>query len=210
MAAVAVDMAVAEEDAGAAAVMAAVVVADMAVAAAAMATAATAVIEKMLRVMMLAPFLLWLSAHLRGDAGDGAPTSTRRLVIPWFAVLFVAVSGVNSLNLLPAPWVHGLVQVDTALLAMAMAALGLRTHAGAIRQAAAPARMDGRERVDLEVHNASTHVVRVSSHYPFERVNRRLEFDRAKATGCRLDIEAGSTERWAPGETRTVRLVRVR
>ena len=81
---------------------------------------------------------------------------------------------------------------------------------GAIRQAAAPARRDGRERVDLEVHNASTHVVRVSSHYPFERVNRRLEFDRAKATGCRLDIEAGSTERWAPGETRTVRLVRVR
>lgn len=97
--------------------------------------AATAVIEKMLRVMMLAPFLLWLSAHLRGDAGDGATASTRRLVIPWFAVLFVAVSGVNSLNLLPASWVHGLVQVDTALLAMAMAALGLRTHAGAIRQA---------------------------------------------------------------------------
>ena len=50
--------------------------------------------------------------------------------------------------------------------------------------------------------------IRVSSHYPFERVNRRLVFDRAAATGFRLDLPAGSTERWAPGETRTVRLVR--
>jgi urease beta subunit len=48
----------------------------------------------------------------------------------------------------------------------------------------------------------------VSSHYPFDRVNRRLEFDRAAARGTHLDIDAGSTERWAPGETRTVRLVR--
>ena len=46
-------------------------------------------------------------------------------------------------------------------------------------------------------------VVRVSSHYPFDRVNRRLEFDRAAARGTHLDIDAGSTERWAPGETRT-------
>lgn len=74
--------------------------------------------------------------------------------------------------------------------------------------AAAPA--DPRERVEIEVHNTSSRVVRVSSHYPFERVNRRLVFDRAAAAGCRLDIEAGSTERWAPGETRRVRLVRVR
>jgi urease subunit gamma/beta len=82
---------------------------------------------------------------------------------------------------------------------------------GAIRQAAAPpARTRARERFQLSVHNASSRVVRVSSHYPFERVNRRLEFDRAAAAGCRLDIEAGSTERWAPGETRIVGLVRIR
>ena len=71
-------------------------------------------------------------------------------------------------------------------------------------------REDARGHIELEVHNASRRVVRVSSHYPFERVNRRLEFDRASAIGTRLDIEAGSTERWAPGETRTVRLVRTR
>ena len=84
---------------------------------------------------------------------------------------------------------------------------------GAIRQAAtAPptAANDGRGRRTLEVHNTSTRVVRVSSHYPFERVNRRLVFDRAAATGFHLDLDAGSTERWSPGETRTITLVRAR
>jgi urease subunit gamma/beta len=81
---------------------------------------------------------------------------------------------------------------------------------GSIRQAEgpAPAIDDRRERIALEVRNTSRRVVRASSHFPFERVNRRLEFDRAAAAGTHLDIEAGSTERWAPGETRTVRLVR--
>jgi urease subunit gamma/beta len=83
---------------------------------------------------------------------------------------------------------------------------------GAVRQArsAPPGPGDDRERLTLEVANTSTRVVRVSSHYPFERVNQRLVFDRAAASGFRLDIDAGSTERWAPGETRTVTLVRVR
>jgi uncharacterized integral membrane protein (TIGR00698 family) len=93
--------------------------------------AATAVIVKMLRVMLLAPFLLLLSGL---EAGSGADR-TRRITIPWFAVFFIAASAVNSLQLLPARLVAALVDIDTVLLAMAMAALGLRTHAGAIRQA---------------------------------------------------------------------------
>ena len=62
--------------------------------------------------------------------------------------------------------------------------------------------------LDLEVRSESTRVVRVSSHYPFHRVNSRLVFDRAAAEGYRLDLPAGASMRWAPGETRTVRLVR--
>jgi urease subunit gamma/beta len=81
---------------------------------------------------------------------------------------------------------------------------------GAVRQAPTVDRPDGHERIELEVRNASTRVVRVSSHYPFERVNQRLEFDRAAARGFRLDLPAGSNERWSPGETRTVTLVRLR
>jgi urease subunit gamma/beta len=67
---------------------------------------------------------------------------------------------------------------------------------------------DDRERREVTVTNTSRRVVRVSSHFPFERVNPRLEFDRASAAGFRLDLEAGSPERWGPGETRTVHLVR--
>jgi len=65
-----------------------------------------------------------------------------------------------------------------------------------------------RERRQLEVTNTSRRVVRVSSHFPFDRVNPRLEFDRARSVGFRLDIEAGSSERWAPGEARIVTLLR--
>ena len=79
---------------------------------------------------------------------------------------------------------------------------------GGIRQGSPVDRDDRRDRIRLEVHNASTRVVRVSSHYPFERVNPRLEFDRRRAAGYRLDLPAGSSERWGPGETRTVDLVR--
>ena len=44
-------------------------------------------------------------------------------------------AALNSLQLLPPALVATLVEFDTALLAMAMAALGLRTHLGAVRQA---------------------------------------------------------------------------
>ena len=67
---------------------------------------------------------------------------------------------------------------------------------------------DDRERRSLVVGNESRRVVRVSSHFPFERVNARLAFDRTRAAGFHLDIPAGETERWEPGETRTVGLVR--
>lgn len=91
--------------------------------------AATAVIEKMLRVMLLAPFLLLLSTGVRSEGGQ------RRITIPWFAVLFVAVAGLNSMQWLPSALVEKLVWLDGVLLAMAMAALGLRTQATAVRQA---------------------------------------------------------------------------
>jgi urease subunit gamma/beta len=59
----------------------------------------------------------------------------------------------------------------------------------------------------LAVRSSSQRTIRVSSHYPFERVNARLEFDRAAAAGFRLDLPAGSFETWRPGETKEVELV---
>ncbi|HEU0235627.1 MAG TPA: urease subunit gamma [Candidatus Limnocylindrales bacterium] len=67
-----------------------------------------------------------------------------------------------------------------------------------------------RERRTITVRSTSRRAIRVSSHYPFERVNPRLEFDRTAAAGFRLDLPAGAFERWAPGESRTVTLVRYR
>jgi uncharacterized integral membrane protein (TIGR00698 family) len=95
--------------------------------------ASYAVIEKMLRVMMLAPFLVILSSRI-GDDGEAA-AGKREITIPWFAVLFIVVAGFNSLHLLPPAMVDAILTVDTVLLAMAMAALGLRTHIGAIHHA---------------------------------------------------------------------------
>jgi urease subunit gamma/beta len=66
------------------------------------------------------------------------------------------------------------------------------------------------DHLTLVVANTSRRVVHVSSHFPFDRVNPRLVFDRAAARGHRLDLPAGSSERWAPGETRSVTLVRYR
>jgi len=95
------------------------------------AAAGQALIAKMIRVMMLAPFLLMLSALLarRGATGRG------RITVPWFALGFLAVAGVHSLGVLPAALVHGLLAADELLLATAMAALGLTTHVSAIRRA---------------------------------------------------------------------------
>jgi urease subunit alpha len=64
------------------------------------------------------------------------------------------------------------------------------------------------ERIRLAVTSGSQRVIRVSSHYPFAQANQRLSFDRARASGFRLDLPAGATERWAPGETKEVGLVR--
>ena len=61
--------------------------------------------------------------------------NTAKLAVPRFAFGFVGVVLINSLRLLP-PSVTGVTtEIDTIPLAMAMAALGLSTHLGAIRKA---------------------------------------------------------------------------
>lgn len=98
----------------------------------------TAVIEKMLRVMMLAPFLVGLSFwQSKKHANINAQGSEQKsgITIPWFAVLFIVASGVHSLSVIPQGTTNAIVWFDNILLTIAMVALGLRTHVGAIRQA---------------------------------------------------------------------------
>jgi urease subunit gamma/beta len=64
-----------------------------------------------------------------------------------------------------------------------------------------------RARITLTVTNTSQRPVRISSHLPFHESNAKLSFDRDAARGFRLDLPAGDSSRWAPGETREVDLV---
>lgn len=64
-----------------------------------------------------------------------------------------------------------------------------------------------RARISLTVANTSERPVRISSHFPFAEANAKLSFDREAARGFRLDLPAGDSLRWAPGETKQVALV---
>jgi len=95
-----------------------------------------AVIAKMLRVMMLAPFLIVLAMRVKALAPANAAQKSK-ITIPWFALFFIVVAIFNSFHLLPQGVVNTLVTLDTIVLAMAMAALGLTTHISALKRAGA-------------------------------------------------------------------------
>lgn len=105
------------------------------------ATANTAVIAKMVRVMMLAPFLILLSLYVTRAKSSHQSSEVlhaeqkSQITIPWFALIFVAVAGLNSLSIVPQSIVTSAVSLDTLFLSMAMSALGLCTHCSAIKKA---------------------------------------------------------------------------
>ncbi|MDB5986112.1 MAG: YeiH family putative sulfate export transporter [Nevskia sp.] len=97
------------------------------------AVADQAVIIKLIRVLMLAPFLL-LIGRLAARGADTAGARKTPLV-PGFVLLFGIVIAVNSLGLI-APSIRSvLLGIDNLLLAVAMAALGWSTRVGMLRQA---------------------------------------------------------------------------
>lgn len=65
----------------------------------------------------------------------------------------------------------------------------------------------GRETITLSVANAGDLPVQVGSHYHFAETNSALSFDREAAQGFRLDIPAGASVCFLPGQTREVTLV---
>ncbi|MGP4970135.1 YeiH family protein [Psychrobacter aquimaris] len=100
----------------------------------------TAVVTKMIRVMMLAPFLLILSFVLtKGSSDHGKKTSfmnrVQQVKVPWFAFIFIAIVLLHTWVPMTASFERSMVMLDDVLLTMAMFALGLTTHLGAIKQA---------------------------------------------------------------------------
>jgi urease subunit beta len=61
--------------------------------------------------------------------------------------------------------------------------------------------------VRLVVRNTGDRPIQVGSHFHFAATNPALEFDRAVASGHRLDIPAGTSVRFEPGVEREVTLV---
>jgi urease len=68
---------------------------------------------------------------------------------------------------------------------------------------------EGRRRIRLQVTSTGDRPIQVGSHYHFIETNPQLEFDRIRAYGYRLDIPAGTSVRFEPGDTKTVTLVEI-
>lgn len=102
-----------------------------------------AVIAKMIRVMLLVPFLLIVATlvarRIRREAaqtGVAEPAVLRQpITLPWFALCFIAIAGLNSLAVLPEPLVAALRLTGILLLTTAMAALGIDTNIRRMGQA---------------------------------------------------------------------------
>lgn len=100
------------------------------------AAAKNAIIMKMIRVMMLVPFLLVLGLfpvrRATGKDYDNPRHSQGRVIIPWFAVLFIVMIAMNSWLQPPLQVVNFINHVDKFCLTMAMTALGIETSSSKI------------------------------------------------------------------------------
>ena len=65
----------------------------------------------------------------------------------------------------------------------------------------------GRDATRMRVSNSGDRPIQVGSHTHFFEVNQALQFDRDKAYGRRLDVPAGTSLRFEPGEARDVSLI---
>jgi len=85
-------------------------------------------IAKLSRVTLLAPMVLalgWFASRKRGQTPVGA--ARKSAPMPYFALGFIALILINSLDILPPAIRTGSVPVTTFLLSIALAAMGLET-----------------------------------------------------------------------------------
>ncbi len=64
----------------------------------------------------------------------------------------------------------------------------------------------GRPTTELTVVNTGDRAVQVGAHFHFAECNRAMAFDREAAFGLRLDIPAGTSVRFEPGQSQKIRL----
>ena len=93
--------------------------------------ASTALVEKMLRVMLLAPAVLWIALQ----AGQRRTGNGARIEVPAFLWFFLAVLVLNLTGLVPEALRQSGALLADALLASGLAALGILTRIADIRAA---------------------------------------------------------------------------
>ena len=64
----------------------------------------------------------------------------------------------------------------------------------------------GKKTVRIKVSNSGDRPIQVGSHTHFFETNKALVFSREKAYGCHLNIPAGTSVRFEPGDTKEVEL----
>ena len=64
----------------------------------------------------------------------------------------------------------------------------------------------GKSTTSVSVKNTGDRPIQVGSHTHFFEANKALEFPREKSYGCHLNIPAGTSVRFEPGETREIEL----
>lgn len=99
-----------------------------------------AVLEKMLRVVLLVPVLLTFAVWMRQKSkGSDKESGDNKVSVPWFAFLFIGAIIINSLNWIPDDVTTAFTAAATYLLCIAMTALGMLTHISVIKQGGAKA-----------------------------------------------------------------------
>lgn len=97
-----------------------------------------AVIVKLTRVALLVPVAIvigtWASREEHKENGNEAKASWKSIPIPWFIFGFLAMSGVNTLGVIPVALATQVVVAAYLLIAMAMAGLGLNVDIATFRR----------------------------------------------------------------------------
>lgn len=92
-----------------------------------------ATIVKLSRVALLAPIVAIISVMVADDGAAGR-SWIRKLAMPWFITLFLAVVVLNSLITVPAPVAHVSLILSKALLLLAVTATAMRSRLDLIMQ----------------------------------------------------------------------------
>lgn len=92
------------------------------------------VIVKLTRTTMIIPIVAALGVIARRSRTDGSHVRWHT-VIPWFLLWFLAAAVLETVGVIPANWHAALSELAIVLITVALAAIGLSTHLGAMRRA---------------------------------------------------------------------------